>query len=135
MTSRREVRRGLIIAAAGTLAAVGIGAWSPAANADNVVLRMSTPATATDNRSLGLEQVFAPAIKSFATYEPHYGATLFKQGTELEAIARGERPREVVDGRAVAVRLGVAENEQGTRRHTSPSRYVEKNGDRFIFAN
>ena len=102
MTSRREVRRGLIIAAAGTLAAVGIGAWSPAANADNVVLRMSTPATATDNRSLGLEQVFAPAIKSFATYEPHYGATLFKQGTELEAIARGNLDMSITSAQELA---------------------------------
>ena len=28
-------------------------------------------------------------MRSFATYQPHYNATLFKQGTELEAIARG----------------------------------------------
>jgi TRAP-type transport system periplasmic protein len=28
-------------------------------------------------------------VKDFATFQPHWNATLFKQGTELEAIARG----------------------------------------------
>jgi tripartite ATP-independent transporter DctP family solute receptor len=33
--------------------------------------------------------VFAPAISSFAELDPHWNAALFKQGTELEAISRG----------------------------------------------
>ena len=49
----------------------------------------TTPATPTDQRSLALAEIFAPAVKDFATYQPHYNSTLFKQGTELEAIARG----------------------------------------------
>ena len=57
--------------------------------ADKITLRLSTPATATDQRSVALADVFAPAVADFATYEPHYNATLFKQGTELEAISRG----------------------------------------------
>ena len=76
--------------AAGLVAggAAGLSSFRALA-ADKVLLRMSTPATATDQRSVGLEKVFGPAVSDFATYEPHYNATLFKQGTELEAIARG----------------------------------------------
>ncbi len=57
--------------------------------ADKIKLRMSTPATETDFRSKGLATIFAAGVSEFATYEPHYNDTLFKQGTELVAIARG----------------------------------------------
>ncbi len=57
--------------------------------ADKVLLRLSSPATPTDQRSVALTDVFAPAVADFATFEPHWNATLFKQGTELEAISRG----------------------------------------------
>ncbi len=68
--------------------AVGLSPFRAMA-ADKVLLRLSTPATETDQRSVGLAKVFGPAVADFATYEPHYNATLFKQGTELEAISRG----------------------------------------------
>jgi len=55
--------------------------------ADKVTLRMSTPASETDQRSVALANVFAPAVSEFATYEPHYNASLIKQNSELEAIA------------------------------------------------
>jgi len=84
-------RRAFLGTTAVGLIAGGVTGLSPfrAMAADKVLLRMSTPATATDQRSVGLEKVFGPAVADFATYEPHYNATLFKQGTELEAIARG----------------------------------------------
>jgi tripartite ATP-independent transporter DctP family solute receptor len=56
---------------------------------DKIKLRLSSPATPTDQRAVSLTQVFAPAIASFAEFEPHWNASLFKQGTELEAISRG----------------------------------------------
>ena len=56
----------------------------------HVTLRMSTPASATDQRSIALEKVFAPAVANFAKYEPHYNASLIKQNSELEAIASGD---------------------------------------------
>ncbi len=56
---------------------------------DKITLRLSTPATETDYRSQGLATVFADGVSGFANYEPHYNDTLFKQGTELVAIARG----------------------------------------------
>ncbi len=57
--------------------------------ADKIKLRLSSPATDTDLRAVGLATVFAEGVADFAEYEPHYNDTLFKQGTELVAIARG----------------------------------------------
>jgi len=80
-------RRALLAGAAGfTVAPLALG---EASAQSKVLLRMSAPMTPTDQRAVGLEKFFGPAVKDFATYEPHYNAELFKQGTELEAIARG----------------------------------------------
>ncbi len=73
---------------AATLAGGSLAAFTVPAFAESVKLRLSTPASDKDQRSVALAEVFAPAVKGFAEYEPHYGATLFKQGTELEAISR-----------------------------------------------
>jgi len=75
-------------ASAAVLASAGALITSPAF-AQSVLLRLSSPATETDQRAVALTEVFGPAVSSFATFEPHWNATLFKQGTELEAIARG----------------------------------------------
>ena len=85
-------------------AAVGISALAqtPANAAEKILLRMSTPATATDFRSQGLETVFAKGVSSFATYEPHYNDTLFKQGTELVAIARGNLEMSITSAQELA---------------------------------
>jgi tripartite ATP-independent transporter DctP family solute receptor len=73
--------------------ALGFGALAsgarPAGAQDKIKLRLSSPATPTDQRAVSLTQVFAPAIAGFAEFEPHWNASLFKQGTELEAISRG----------------------------------------------
>lgn len=83
-------RRAVLRATAGLGLALGFGlAAVPAAQAQGVTLRLSAPATPTDQRAIALTEVFGPAIKDFATFQPHWNATLFKQGTELEAIARG----------------------------------------------
>jgi TRAP-type transport system periplasmic protein len=66
----------------------GIG-FQTAHAQEKVTLRLSSPATPTDQRAVAITQVFAPAVSDFATLEPHWNAELFKQGTELEAIARG----------------------------------------------
>ena len=93
-------RRGLL---AGTAALVALGLSFGAANAaDKVTIRMSTPATETDQRAVALATVFAPAIADFATYEPHYNASLFKQGTELEAIARGNLEMSIASAQELA---------------------------------
>lgn len=78
------------------------GAASPALSQDKITLRMSTPATETDFRSQGLATVFAEGISDFATYEPHYNDTLFKQGTELVAIARGNLDMSITSAQELA---------------------------------
>ena len=71
--------------------------------ADKVTLRLSTPATATDQRAVALTEVFAPEIQDFAIFEPHWNATLFKQGTELEAISRGNLEMSITSAQELAV--------------------------------
>ncbi len=60
-----------------------------AASAADMKLRLSAPSSETDQRAVALTTVFGPGVASFAEFEPHWNASLFKQGTELEAIARG----------------------------------------------
>jgi tripartite ATP-independent transporter DctP family solute receptor len=86
MTSTID-RRALLSAATGLAATVAFG--TPTRAQQKVLLRLSSPASATDQRAIGLETHFGPAVADFATFEPHWNASLFKQGTELEAIARG----------------------------------------------
>ena len=68
----------------------------------HVTLRMSTPASATDQRSIALEKVFAPAVASFAKYEPYYNASLIKQNSELEAIASGDLEMSITSAQELA---------------------------------
>jgi TRAP-type transport system periplasmic protein len=75
----------LASAAAGALVATSGAVFA----ADKITIRMSGPMTPTDARAVALTNVFGPAVAGFATFEPHWNATLFKQGTELVAIARG----------------------------------------------
>ncbi|WP_404405698.1 TRAP transporter substrate-binding protein DctP [Pelagibacterium halotolerans] len=69
---------------------------------DTVTLRMSTPASETDQRSIALEEVFAPAVAEFATYEPHYNASLIAQGSELESIATGDLEMSITSAQELA---------------------------------
>jgi tripartite ATP-independent transporter DctP family solute receptor len=84
MTRRAFLRT----SASAATVAVAAGFISSPAFAQSVLLRLSSPATETDQRAVALTEVFGPAVAGFATFEPHWNATLFKQGTELEAIAR-----------------------------------------------
>ena len=52
---------------------------------------------------VALTDVFAPEVKNFADFEPHWNATLFKQGTELEAIARGNLEMSITSPQELAV--------------------------------
>lgn len=87
--------------------AAGVGAAAMAqglmpASAQGVTLRLSSPASPTDQRALALTEVFGPAIKDVATFQPHWNATLFKQGTELEAIARGNLEMSIASAQELA---------------------------------
>jgi len=69
---------------------------------DKIKLRLSTPASETDQRSIALETVFAPAVAEIATYEPHYNASLIAQGSELESIATGDLEMSIASAQELA---------------------------------
>lgn len=71
--------------------------------ADKIKLRLSAVNSETDARAVTLIEKFAPGVSSFAEFEPHWNGTLFKQGTELEAIARGNLDMSITSAQELAV--------------------------------
>ena len=69
---------------------------------ERIKLRMSTPASETDQRSIALQEVFAPAVAAFADYEPHYNASLISQNSELEAISSGDLEMSIASAQELA---------------------------------
>ncbi|WP_163390176.1 sialic acid TRAP transporter substrate-binding protein SiaP [Enterovibrio norvegicus] len=95
--SKHHVKRCLI----GVAAALVIGASSLATAAD-IKLRMSAPASATDQRAVAMTAVFGEAVAPFADFEGHWNSSLFKQGTDLEAIARGNLDMTITSAQELA---------------------------------
>lgn len=95
IVSRRSV---ITAAAAASLSSLAGHAFAQ----DKVKLRLSSPSSATDQRAVALTSVFAPAVADFATFEPHWNAALFKQGTELEAISRGNLDMSIASAQELA---------------------------------
>jgi hypothetical protein len=56
----------------------------------------------TDQRSVAMAEVFAPAVSEFAELRAGYNATLFAQGTELEAISRGNLEMSIASAQELA---------------------------------
>ncbi len=75
---------------------------TPALAQDKITLRMSTPASETDQRAVALAEVFAPAVADFATYQPHYNASLIAQNAELEAISSGDLEMSIASAQELA---------------------------------
>ncbi|UCH24879.1 MAG: TRAP transporter substrate-binding protein DctP [Trueperaceae bacterium] len=94
------MRRTLVLAALAV--ALVVSALSNAFAQDTITLRLSTPATETDQRSVALATVFGPAVADFATYQPHYNASLVAQGSELEAIATGDLEMSIASAQELA---------------------------------
>ena len=91
-------RRVMAAACAASLAAITGTSFAQ----DKPKLRVSTPASATDQRAVALTTVFGPAVADFATFEPHWNAELFKQGTEIEAISRGNLEMSIASAQELA---------------------------------
>ena len=91
-------------AATGAIAAVGLAAsaWGPAFAEDKIQLRLAASGSETDQRSIAMAEVFGPAVAEFASYEPSYNSTLFAQGTELEAISRGNLEMSITSAQELA---------------------------------
>ena len=49
-----------------------------------------------------MANVFAPMVASFANYQPGYNGSLFAQGTELEAISRGNLTMSIASAQELA---------------------------------
>ncbi len=71
--------------------------------ADKIKLRLSASSSETDQRAVALMEKFKPGVESFAEFEPHWNSSLFKQGTELEAIARGNLDMSITSAQELAV--------------------------------
>jgi TRAP-type C4-dicarboxylate transport system substrate-binding protein len=80
----RIQRRAAILGAVAVLAATAIPAFAQ----DKPTLRFSAVFSEQDIRADMMGQ-FGEAVSGFATLEPYYGGNLFKQGTELVALQRG----------------------------------------------
>ncbi len=93
--SRRSV---MAAAAAASLTAFAGSSFAQ----EKLKLRLSSPSSATDQRAVALTSVFAPAVADFVTFEPHWNAALFKQGTELEAISRGNLDMSIASAQELA---------------------------------
>lgn len=103
MTTRspHTFKRRLLAAVSALLLAAG--APLPAHAADKIKLRLSASSSETDQRAVAIMTKFAPAVADFADFEPHWNSSLFKQGTELEAIARGNLEMSIASAQELAV--------------------------------
>ncbi len=83
-------------------AGLAMGTAGAALAADKVKLRLATSASETDQRSVAMAEVFAPMVADFADYEPSYNGTIFAQGTELDAISRGNLEMSIASAQELA---------------------------------
>ena len=81
---------------------VALGTAGGALAADKVKLRLATSGSETDQRSVAMAEVFAPMVADFADYEPSYNGTIFAQGTELDAISRGNLEMSIASAQELA---------------------------------
>lgn len=94
---RKQLKRALCTIAVGAVLSA-----ATVASAADLKLRLSAPSSETDQRAVALIEKFAPAVKDFATFEPHWNSSLFKQGTDLEAIARGNLDMTITSAQELA---------------------------------
>lgn len=87
------------IAAIGLAASVAMPAF---ADDHKKTFTLATSGTETDQRSVAMAEVFAPMVAEFADYKPGYNGTLFAQGTELEAISRGNLTMSIASAQELA---------------------------------
>ncbi len=89
------------LTAMATAWALALAAASSVAQ-DRLTFTLATAGSETDQRSVAMAEVFAPMVAGFADYQPGYNATLFAQGTELEAISRGNLTMSIASAQELA---------------------------------
>lgn len=78
-----NITRRLLLAGATALALAGNAIAEP------IKLRFADSTTADAPRSRALVEIFAKEIGDDFVFEPYFGSTLYKQGTEIVAVQRG----------------------------------------------
>jgi len=94
--TRRAALTAMAAASAVTLAS------APVMAQDKMTFTLATAGSETDQRSVAMAEVFAPMVAGFADYQPGYNGTLFAQGTELEAISRGNLTMSIASAQELA---------------------------------
>ncbi|RJG40701.1 sialic acid TRAP transporter substrate-binding protein SiaP [Mesorhizobium sp. DCY119] len=69
--------------------AVCLGLLTATAAAEPIKLRFADSTTADAPRSVALVDIFAKQLGDGFKFEPYFGSTLYKQGTEIVAVQRG----------------------------------------------
>ncbi|WP_170765804.1 TRAP transporter substrate-binding protein DctP [Ruegeria lacuscaerulensis] len=99
MITKFTRRTALVTLTAVGLAAIGV---APALADDKITLRMATSGSETDQRSVAMAEVFAPMVADFVDYQPSYNGTIFAQGTEIDAISRGNLEMSITSAQELA---------------------------------
>ena len=81
-----EMTRRMVMAGATALA---MAMSSGTAFAEPIKLRFADSTTADAPRSMALVDIFAKELGDEFVFEPYFGSTLYKQGTEIVAVQRG----------------------------------------------
>ena len=79
-----------------------VGSTSAKADVMTTTFTLATSGSETDMRSVAMANVFAPMVASFADYQPGYNGTMFDQGTELDAISRGNLTMSIASAQELA---------------------------------
>ncbi len=85
------------VAAAGVMASTAMPTF-----AADMTFTLATSGSETDQRSVAMAEVFAPMVAGFADYQPGYNGSMFAQGTELEAISRGNLTMSIASAQELA---------------------------------
>lgn len=94
-------RRALLTVFIMTIMVLGLAVQDLAAK--KIKLRLASSGSSTGTRAEALETKFKSGVAGFADFEGHWNASLFKQGTELEAIARGNLEMALASAQELAV--------------------------------
>lgn len=87
------------LTALGLTAAIAAPAFS---DGNKIQLRLATSGSETDQRSVAMAEIFGPMVADFVDYQPSYNGTIFAQGTELDAISRGNLEMAITSAQELA---------------------------------
>jgi TRAP-type C4-dicarboxylate transport system substrate-binding protein len=96
----KNISKKLILSVA-SLLMLTVSMISPSYSA-KLKLTMATSASETDARSVAIANVMLPMISDFADVKVGYNSTMFDQGTELDAISRGNLTMSITSAQELA---------------------------------